>query len=567
MADELNYLIVGGLSYIGLHITQYLLEKYPNVKLTILDLSSNTIYANRILKKAENYPQRCIITIGSSSNSELVKKILEERKINIVLYNVWNDDANATAVEKDHPGCFRKTLSYLTQFLEVLRCYGKLTKFILISSEEVYGNQTLKLETTATRPCSLKGAAVNACEMMLHSYIISYRIPALTVRLSAIIYGGIMDDNSLLNLEQDDSGKNETVGLLHIQDAVVGIEAALEKGQIGEVYNIGGQCDCSPFFVQHIAKLKKGVISSDEINMSQLTMSSTKAELQLLWKAKISQSEGIHEIIVKDENQWNETHETSTHKILVYGHDFALNRLSRLIENKKRYLPKSLQNENIIISKRSFDSNDVDINEIIDISPSHIVYISICDTLEENEISTSGTEAITDARSLLKTKLYAMLYVPWFLASFCNKRSIHFTYLTSCNPLDDTFFTEAVELADLPFISFEYLMAIDKFTDRLLQHFDNILFCRVGIIIDEEDESDKMPCFNLERSFYLSVLSDCIPPIFDLALKGHTGMVDVSNPIPLDDYDFRELCNQGNRPHGASVKLLPRKNSKNGKDE
>ncbi|VDP23591.1 unnamed protein product [Onchocerca flexuosa] len=119
----------------------------------------------------------------------------------------------------------------------------------------VYGKQTLKLETTATKPCSLKGAAINACEMMLHSYSISYRIPALTVRLSAIIYGGIMDDNLLLDLEQDNSGKNGTVGLLHIQDAVVGIGAALERGQIGEVYNIGGQCDCSPNFVQLLAKV------------------------------------------------------------------------------------------------------------------------------------------------------------------------------------------------------------------------------------------------------------------------------------------------------------------------
>ncbi|VDP23542.1 unnamed protein product [Onchocerca flexuosa] len=100
-------------------------------------------------------------------------------------------------------------------------------------------------------------------------------------------------------------------------------------------------------------------------------------------------------------------------------------------------------------------------------------------------------------------------------------------------------------------------MAINIFTDRLMQHFDNILFCRVGIRMDKEDECDNMSCFNLVPSVYLSVLSDCIPPMLDLALKGHTGMVDISNPTPLDDYDFRELCNQGNRPDGgASVKIV-----------
>lgn len=62
--------------------------------------------------------------------------------------------------------------------------------------------QKSKLETTATKPCSIKGAAINACEMMLRSYITSYRIPALTVRLSAVIYGGVMDINSLFYLDQ-----------------------------------------------------------------------------------------------------------------------------------------------------------------------------------------------------------------------------------------------------------------------------------------------------------------------------------------------------------------------------
>ncbi|VDN87410.1 unnamed protein product, partial [Brugia pahangi] len=203
---------------------------------------------------------------------------------------------------------------------------------------------------------------------MLHSYLISYRLPAVIVRLSAVIYGGLMDDNLLLQLKQvDDNGKSGTVGLLHIRDAVVGIGSALEHGRIGEVYNIGGECDCSPDFLQLIPKLKRGEISSDKINISPLTMPSTKAEVELFWKAKILQSDGMREIIDKNENQQNEMNSASTHKILIYGTDFALKRLSRLIENKKRYLPESMQKEDVIIANQP--GGDIDINEIIDISP------------------------------------------------------------------------------------------------------------------------------------------------------------------------------------------------------
>lgn len=575
MADELNFLIVGGLSYIGLHIMEYLLEKYPNIKLTILDLSSNTACTNEILKKVENYRQQCIIAIGSPGNSELVKKLLKEHKINNVLYNIWNDDVNDITTKNDHPGCFRKTLSCMTQFLEILRCHENLTKFILISSEEVYGKQTVKLETIATKPCSLKGAAINACEMMLRSYLTSYRLPAVIVRLSAVIYGGLMDDNLLLQLKQvDDNGKSGTVGLLHIRDAVVGIGSALEHGRIGEVYNIGGECDCSPDFLQLIPKLKRGEISSDKINISPLTMPSTKAEVELFWKAKILQSDGMREIIDKNENQQNEMNSASTHKILIYGTDFALKRLSRLIENKKRYLPESMQKEDIIIANQP--TGDIDINEIIDISPSHIIYIFLPNTAEALNCDPNAkidSETNIPTRVILKTKLYTLPYAPWFLASFCNKRSIHFTYLTSYSIYDESFFcnNHTMDFAEVENILcyniYDYLMAINIFADRLLQQFDNVLFCRAGLMIDKDDDLDKMTCFALDPPLYLCLLSNSIPLVLDLALKRHTGTAEISNDVLVDDYDFRELCNQGNRPFGASVKFLSNENKDSSDDD
>lgn len=57
----------------------------------------------------------------------------------------------------------------------------------------MYGKQTAKLETTATKPTSLKGALIAACEAMLNSYVVSYHVPAIVVRLSSLIYGGKMD--------------------------------------------------------------------------------------------------------------------------------------------------------------------------------------------------------------------------------------------------------------------------------------------------------------------------------------------------------------------------------------
>lgn len=47
----------------------------------------------------------------------------------------------------------------------------------------------------------------------------------------------------------------------------------------------------------------------------------------------------MREIIIKNESQRSEMDRASTHKILVYGTDFALKRLRRLIENKVSLFP------------------------------------------------------------------------------------------------------------------------------------------------------------------------------------------------------------------------------------
>ncbi|VDN85820.1 unnamed protein product [Brugia pahangi] len=110
-------------------------------------------------------------------------------------------------------------------------------------------------------------------------------------------------------------------------------------------------------------------------------------------------------------------------------------------------------------------------------------------------------------------------------------------------------------------------MAINIFADRLLQQFDNVLFCRAGLMLDKDDDLDKMTCFALDPPLYLCLLSNSIPLVLDLALKRHTGTAEISNDVLVDDYDFRELCNQGNRPLGASIKFLSNENKDSSDDD
>ncbi|VDN05501.1 unnamed protein product [Thelazia callipaeda] len=379
MVDEKSYLLVGGLTYLGLNMADYLLKKDSNIKLTILDLidKENYTYVTQIAQKFK--PPKFSMYRGSGANAELVKKVLTEQQISIVLYNAWNSSAELAAQRSDHPDCFRQTLSTLTQFLEVLRHYKSLSKFILISSEEVYGKQKPRTETTATKPGTLKGAAISACEAVLHSYFISYRIPMNIVRLSPVVYGNVMDDIILKQIGYDDVERLIPWSMIHMEDALDGINDCLKSGKLGEVYNIGGQIDC-PNGLDIRGFIQKRIKNepTEQINSPASIMSSLKAESVLQWKAKFHFFKGIYPVSYKMHNICRDvvSEILMPRKILIYGTKKILQYCSHFITTKEFRQSGLSDRGEFIISKHPFDSQHADTSEIIEVSPSDIIYIN-----------------------------------------------------------------------------------------------------------------------------------------------------------------------------------------------
>jgi dTDP-glucose 4,6-dehydratase len=127
-----------------------------------------------------------------------------------------------------------------------------IEKFVHVSTDEVYGDMapgTFAAEDSPVQPSSPYSASKASSDLIVRSYVRTFGFPAVLIRASNN-YGPFQFPEKFLPLmiasALDDrplpiygDGKQER-NWLHVEDHCRGILAVLERGRIGEVYNIGG---------------------------------------------------------------------------------------------------------------------------------------------------------------------------------------------------------------------------------------------------------------------------------------------------------------------------------------
>ncbi len=134
--------------------------------------------------------------------------------------------------------------------LEISKTYG-IKNFINISTDEVYGElgkEGAFLETSPLNPSSPYSATKASADMLGRAYLRTYSVPVITVRPSNT-YGHFQYPEKLIPVAISRATKNKPVPVyakgnnvrewLYVEDCVVGTYTILEKGKIGEIYNIG----------------------------------------------------------------------------------------------------------------------------------------------------------------------------------------------------------------------------------------------------------------------------------------------------------------------------------------
>ena len=243
-------LVTGGAGFIGSNFINYILNSRNDVSIVNLD---KLTYAGNLknLSGVENNPNYTFIK-GDIVNDELVKFIFQRYQITHVI-----NFAAESHVDRSILGSevfFRTNVLGTNVLLETAKYFG-VEKFIQISTDEVYGSlgpEGQFEETTPLQPNSPYAASKAAADLMALAFHHTYGVPVVITRCSNN-YGQYQFPEKLIPLMIINALNNKKLPVygdgLNVRDWIYvidhnkAVELVLEKGQLGEVYNIGANTE------------------------------------------------------------------------------------------------------------------------------------------------------------------------------------------------------------------------------------------------------------------------------------------------------------------------------------
>lgn len=261
----INILITGGCGFIGSNFINYIFKKkkYNIINLDAVYYCANKNNIKKEIRKSKNYK----FVYGNICDKDLIKYILEENKITHIIH--FAAQTHVTNSFSDSLQFTRDNIFGTHNLLDCCRKYRKIERFIHVSTDEVYGesmlntNENKKTEHSILCPTNPYAATKASAELIAQSYHHSFNFPIIITRGNNV-YGPnqypekiipkfikLLKENKRLTIEGDGSYVR---AFLHVEDTSIAFEIILEKGKIGEIYNIG--CDENmEYSVLEVAKI------------------------------------------------------------------------------------------------------------------------------------------------------------------------------------------------------------------------------------------------------------------------------------------------------------------------
>lgn len=250
MTHSKRLLVTGGAGFIGANFVQYWCRNYPNDRIVVLDALTYAGIRGNLASLEENFR----FIKGDICDRALVDSLLTTEQIDTIVHFAAESHVDRSI---SSPAAFVQTNVIGTfTLLEAFRQHSEThstARFLHVSTDEVYGslgaNEPAFTEQTPYAPNSPYSASKASSDHFVRAFFKTYGVPTLITH-SSNNYGAyqfpeklipLMCINMLMGKPLPIYGDGLNVrDWLYVEDHCRALDAVIQRGQIGETYNIGG---------------------------------------------------------------------------------------------------------------------------------------------------------------------------------------------------------------------------------------------------------------------------------------------------------------------------------------
>jgi len=317
----MTILVTGGCGFIGSNFVKYMLDVHQDYNVVNLD---KLTYAGNPenLEEITNNPHYQFVR-GDICNRADVESCIRDSKVDIIINFAAESHVDRSIMG---PAIFIETnVSGTNVLLDIAKEY-KVERFIQISTDEVYGSLAATgkfTESTHLHPNSPYSASKASADLIALAYYHTFGLPVVITRCSNN-YGPYQFPEKLIPLMIANAIDNKPLpvygdGLnvrdwLFVKDHCAAIDVVMQRGKVGEVYNIGGNNEWKNIDIvrlllknlekpESLIKFVKDRLGHDR----RYAIDASKIEREFGWKPNMTFEEGLKTTIewyLKHESWW-----------------------------------------------------------------------------------------------------------------------------------------------------------------------------------------------------------------------------------------------------------------------
>lgn len=315
----MKLLVTGGAGFIGSNFVLYMLKKHRDYQIINVDALT---YAGNLenLKSIEKNPNYTFVKADITDAK--VMDSLVGQNVDIIVNFAAESHVDRSIMD---PEIFVKTNVLGTQVLLDSARKNNIKKFIQVSTDEVYGTlgeTGLFTEETPLAPNSPYSASKAGGDLLVRAYHETFGLPVNITRCSNN-YGPYQFPEKLIPLMISKALADEQLPMygdglnirdwLYVEDHCSAIDLVIHEGEIGEVYNIGGNNERTNMqivktILQELGKPESLIthVKDRPGHDRRYGIDPTKTMTELGWKPKHSFETGIKETIqwYLDNKEW-----------------------------------------------------------------------------------------------------------------------------------------------------------------------------------------------------------------------------------------------------------------------